>query len=152
MIGTSCRISWRSTTSGVISADRPRMNSTLKMLLPTTLPTARSVWPDSAAPTDTATSGALVPKATTVSPTTSGDRPNDSASFDAPRTSSSAPATRPTRPAMNNPAVISMERGPQCAAGGWAAGCMMRSAIAMASAENRKAMWMMVCQISTFSV
>jgi hypothetical protein len=29
---------------------------------------------------------------------------------------------------------------------------VIRSAIAMASAENRKAMWITVCQISTFSL
>ena len=81
MIGTSWRMSWTFTTSGVISADRPRMKSTLKMLLPTTLPMAMSVLPSSTAPTDTATSGALVPKATIVRPTTSGEMPKDSASF-----------------------------------------------------------------------
>jgi hypothetical protein len=43
MIGTSWRISWILTTSGAIRALSPRMNSTLKMLLPTTLPMARSV-------------------------------------------------------------------------------------------------------------
>ena len=57
-----------------------------------------SVWPFSTAPTDTATSGALVPKATTVSPTTSGEMPIDSASFDAPRTSRLAPNTSKARP------------------------------------------------------
>ena len=36
----------------------------------------------------------------------------------------------------------------QCSAGG----CMIRSAMAMASAENRKAMWMMVCHINTLSL
>jgi hypothetical protein len=74
MIGTSCRISWMLTTSGAIRALMPRMNSTLKMLLPTTLPMAMSVLPSSTAPTLTATSGALVPKATMVSPTTSGQQ------------------------------------------------------------------------------
>ena len=78
MIGTSSRISWRETTSGAIRAVRPRMNSTLKILLPTTLPMARSVLPSSTACTLTAVSGALVPKATMVRPTTSGLMPNDS--------------------------------------------------------------------------
>ena len=77
------------------------MNSTLKMLLPTTLPRAMSAWPESAAPTLTASSGALVPNATTVSPTTSGEMPKPTASREAPRTSSSAPATRMMRPIMN---------------------------------------------------
>ena len=101
MIGTSWRISCTSTTSGAISALRPRMPSTLKMLLPTTLPTAMSVVPVSAAPTDTASSGALVPKATIVSPTTSGEMPNEIARREAPRTRRSAPTVRITRPAMN---------------------------------------------------
>ena len=78
------------------------MKSTLKMLLPTTLPIAMSVWPSSTAPTDTAISGALVPKATTVSPTTSGEMPKDSASREAPRTSRSAPTTSAARPAMKS--------------------------------------------------
>ena len=98
MIGTSWRISWMLTTSGAISALMPRMNSTLKMLLPTTLPMAMSVLPSSTAPTLTATSGALVPKATMVSPTTSGLMPNDRASLDAPRTSTLAPMTSRIRP------------------------------------------------------
>ena len=69
------------------------MKSTLKTLLPTTLPMARSTWPDRADCTDTAISGELVPKATTVSPTTRGEMPADSANRDAPRTSASAPTT-----------------------------------------------------------
>jgi primosomal protein N' (replication factor Y) len=57
---------------------------------------AMSVLPLSAAPTETATSGALVPAATIVRPTTSGEIPNDSASREAPRTSNSAPMTSAT--------------------------------------------------------
>jgi len=48
--------SWRWMTRGAIRAVRPRMNSTLKMLLPTTLPTAMSLLPRRAAPTETAVS------------------------------------------------------------------------------------------------
>ena len=59
--GTSICTSFRDTTSGAIMADRPRMNSTLKMLLPTTLPMVMSAWPASAACRLTATSGVLVP-------------------------------------------------------------------------------------------
>ena len=77
------------------------MNSTLKMLLPTTLPMARPVCPLITAPADTAISGALVPKATMVSPTTSGEMPKDSASREAPRTSRLAPTIKATRPAAN---------------------------------------------------
>jgi hypothetical protein len=85
MMGTSWRISCGATTSGAMIADRPRMNSTLKMLLPTTLPSAMSTWPPHAERTETASSGALVPKATMVRPNTSGEMPNDKASFEAPR-------------------------------------------------------------------
>lgn len=42
-------MSWMLTTSGAISALMPRMNKTLKMLLPTTLPMAMSVFPSSTA-------------------------------------------------------------------------------------------------------
>jgi hypothetical protein len=56
----------------VISADRPRIKSTLKILLPTTLPTAMSVCPEMADCTLTAISGELVPKATMVRPIISG--------------------------------------------------------------------------------
>jgi len=38
MIGTSRRISCRSTTSGATRAERPRMKRTLKMFDPTTFP------------------------------------------------------------------------------------------------------------------
>ena len=69
----------------MISAEMPRISSTLQMLLPTTLPSARSGLPASAEPTDTAISGALVPKATTVRPTTSGETPKETASREAPR-------------------------------------------------------------------
>ena len=61
MIGTSRRMSWEDTTSGVMIAEAPRMKRTLKMLLPTTLPRARSGWPAQADFTLTAISGALVP-------------------------------------------------------------------------------------------
>ena len=99
MIGTSWRTIWALTTNGVIRAESPRMNSTLTMLLPITLPIAMSVRPSSAAPTETAISGALVPNATMVSPTTSGEMPKESASREAPRTSNSAPAIRASNPA-----------------------------------------------------
>ena len=87
------------------------MNSTLKMLLPTTLPMAMSVLPSSTAPTLTAISGALVPRATMVRPTTSGLMPNDSASLDAPRTSRLAPMTSRVSP----PRKISKFMDAQCA-------------------------------------
>ena len=63
------------------------------MLLPTTFPSARSASPFIADITLTASSGALVPKATTVSPTTSGEMPIAEARLAAPLTRNSAPAT-----------------------------------------------------------
>jgi len=59
--GTSRRTTSNVTTSGRASAHSPRMKSTLKTLLPTTLPRARSGWPAQADFTLTAISGALVP-------------------------------------------------------------------------------------------
>jgi len=109
--GTSWRISWALTTSGAINAEAPRMNNTLKMLLPTTLPIAMSTCPVSAPWTDTAISGALVPYATIVIPITSGETPNDSAIFDAPRTSASAPTTNRTSPTTNQTNCISIVQG-----------------------------------------
>ncbi len=61
----SWRMSWLATTSGRINAEAPRISRMFMILLPTTLPRAmfaRSVIADC---TDTASSGALVPKATT---------------------------------------------------------------------------------------
>ena len=82
------------------------MNSTLKMLLPTMLPTAMSAWPASPACTLTAISGALVPKATTVRPITSGEIPNRAARRAAPRTSNTAPAASSTSPRTNKPRTV----------------------------------------------
>ena len=108
MIGISWRMICVSTSSGVINAEMPRISSTLAMLLPTTLPIARSGVPASAEPTDTAISGALVPKATTVRPTTSGDTPKETARREAPLTIRSAPTTRMVRPRANIRACWSM--------------------------------------------
>ena len=85
MIGTSCRMSWRLTTSGTMSALMPRMNSTLKMLLPTTLPTAMSRSPLMAAVMDVATSGIDVPVATMVRAMTTSLTPSALANASAAR-------------------------------------------------------------------
>jgi hypothetical protein len=63
------------------------------MLLPTTLPMAMPGWPEKAALKHTKSSGAEVPKATTVSPTTIGGIAAFFARAIAPRTSRS-PASR----------------------------------------------------------
>ncbi len=78
------------------------------MFEPTTLPIAiepASGPPRSASPTLTASSGALVPKATTVRPITTLDIPVRAASRAAPRTSASAPATSATSPAIRSATV-----------------------------------------------
>jgi hypothetical protein len=76
----------------------------LKILLPTTLPRAMSepAPPENAAMILTAISGELVPKATTVNPTTRGVIPAVTAILDAPRTRISAPPVNKMRPMMNN--------------------------------------------------
>ena len=70
----------------------------LAMFEPTTLAIANSGTPRSDAANVAANSGAEVPKATTVSPTTSGVTPSARAKRDAWRTSSSPPRYRPTKP------------------------------------------------------
>ena len=74
------------------------------MLLPTTLPSAISLSPPAAAPMLTASSGALVPNATTVRPMITGESPLRAARRDDPRTSDSAPTTRATTPTTNQTA------------------------------------------------
>ncbi len=81
------------------------------MFDPTTLPIARSVSPRHDAPTLTASSGALVPNATTVNPITTGERPVRAARRAAPRTSASAPITSAPMPTTKKTAVqIDMSR------------------------------------------
>ena len=80
--GQSRRMSVRSMMSGHTTADRPATTSRLKMFEPTTLPTAISLAPWIAAVTLTASSGADVPKATMVRPTSKGDTPSRRASAD----------------------------------------------------------------------
>ncbi len=61
MMGTSMRTSCDEMVSGLDMAVMPRMNNTLNMLLPTTLPKATPVSPLRLARPLTARSGALVP-------------------------------------------------------------------------------------------
>ena len=79
------------------------MNRMFRMLLPTTLPTAMSVWPARLALRETASSGELVPKATTVKPITNGVIRAAAASREAPRTSISPPAPKARSPARIRP-------------------------------------------------
>ncbi|MNR30276.1 hypothetical protein D3C85_1477230 [compost metagenome] len=81
------------TLSGVgeTSEARPRTASRLKMLLPTTLPTAMSRSPLQAAMIEVATSGSEVPAAMMVRPITSSDRPSALARVTAPSSSNPEP-------------------------------------------------------------
>ncbi len=97
--GTSRRISWAAVAIGRTRAASPRIRPRFAIFEPTTLPTATSARPFSAPCTLTASSGALVPKATTVRPMTSDERPKRRASAAAPLTSHSAPSHSATRPA-----------------------------------------------------
>ena len=103
--GTSTRTILCCTASPPTTADTPRIKRMLAMLLPTTLPNATSAFPPSAAERLTASSGALVPNATTVSPMITGAMPSLVAIEAAPFTRSSAPPTSPTSPTMSDPIV-----------------------------------------------
>ena len=92
--------SWLPTASGVITAVRPRITSTFKILLPRTFPTAISALPLTAAEILIAASGELVPIATIVRPITSLDIPARSAIPAAPSTNQSAPLTSRANPAI----------------------------------------------------
>src|SRR5690606_8189517 len=74
----------------------------LAMFEPTTLPSAMSVVPWSAAPSVTASSGAEVPKPTTTSPMMNWLMPKRSASPEAPRTKTSAPTASRATPRTNS--------------------------------------------------
>ena len=70
------------------------------MLVPAMLPTASPPLPSAAAVKPTASSGVLVPSATTVSPRIIGDTPNKAPTRDPPRTMSSAPTMTTMSPAI----------------------------------------------------
>ena len=81
-------------------AESPKMSSILAILLPTTLPIAMSVECPIADVTETASSGILVPNATTVSPMTSGEILHFFAIPALPSTNQSAPFTSRTSPTI----------------------------------------------------
>ncbi|MDX2133006.1 MAG: hypothetical protein SFY69_13235 [Planctomycetota bacterium] len=104
----STRIRRCSTTSGVKSAHTPSTSAMLQMFAPTTLPNARPPNPRSADTTFSASSGALVPHATSVRPTTSdGTRRRTAASTDA-ETSKRPPASSSTSPPTNSATLASI--------------------------------------------
>ena len=90
------------TLIGQIRAATPISNSTLMILLPITLPSSISVEPEASELIDTASSGALVPKATTVRPMSVLLTLKLVAIEDAPDTSQSAPLIRMTKPIISN--------------------------------------------------
>lgn len=90
------------TVSGKIMEETPRIIRILKILLPTALPMAISVFPLIDAKIFTASSGLEVPKATTVKPITRSLTFHDLASDEAPSTSQLEANTTITSPAINN--------------------------------------------------
>ena len=91
MIGTSRVITRSATPSGVIRAVAPRIRPMFARLEPTTFPIRRPPSSRRTAKIPTTSSGADVPRATRVSPTTTGLMPIVEAMRAAPRTSHSAP-------------------------------------------------------------
>ena len=89
--------------SGVTQAVTPTIPSELNMFEPTTLPIAMSPSPWTAATVVAASSGRLVPKATTVSPITASEMPKSRAMTTAPSTRAHAPPASRVRPARTSP-------------------------------------------------
>lgn len=83
---------------GVNTAHMPHTTIRLKILEPTTLLTARALLPDMAAVTLTASSGRLVPMATTVKPMMMGGTRSSLATAELPSTKKSAPLISSTKP------------------------------------------------------
>ena len=96
------------TLIGQIIAAIPMRSRTLMMLLPMTLPSSISVEPEASELIDTASSGALVPKATTVRPMRIFDTLKLVAMEDAPATSQSAPLIRIMKPAIRSNSCINI--------------------------------------------
>ena len=86
------------TPIGLIKAQIPTTASKLNKFEPTTLPSAISFWPLNAAVILTAASGALVPKATIVSPIIKLGILKKRAMEELPLTKKSAPFTKNTNP------------------------------------------------------
>ena len=90
------------TAIGLIRAAIPIIRKTLNVLLPITFPMASSVFPEVEDKMLTISSGAEVPKATTVSPMVRAEIPNLSAMLDAPSTSHTAPKISNANPTIIN--------------------------------------------------
>ena len=96
--GTSLVMVLLGTCRGTMAAVQPRINRTLKMFDPTTLPIARSGLPLKAESTLTVSSGAEVPKATIVRPITKFEMRNRLATAAAPSVRALAPTRISTNP------------------------------------------------------
>ena len=96
------------TIKGCIKAEAPSIKSIFKILLPITLPSTISNDPESNPLTLTANSGALVPKATIVSPISIFDTLKFFATLLAPSTNISAPFISTINPPTNKIILIIM--------------------------------------------
>ena len=90
------------TTKGKIIEDIPRITKILIILLPRTLPRAIWVFPWMLAKIFTISSGAEVPKATTVNPIIKSETLSFFAIAEAPSTRKSAPLIRKINPIINS--------------------------------------------------
>ena len=90
------------TRIGWIMAAMPTSNNILIILLPMTLPISISVLPEIKELMDTASSGALVPKARIVRPIRSFETLKWEAVLDAPSISKSAPLMSKTKPTISS--------------------------------------------------
>lgn len=100
--GISLDIMLFDTKMGRTVAVMPIITRMLKILLPTTLPTASSPFPPAADIMLIASSGAEVPNATTVSPTTRSEIPILRAMAEEPSVSQLAPKRIRARPPIRN--------------------------------------------------
>ena len=100
-MGISLRTVSLLTLMGWMRAPTPISRSTLMMLLPMTLPRSMSVEPEAREEIETASSGALVPKAMMVRPIKVLLTLKLVATDDAPSTSQSAPFTNITKPIIS---------------------------------------------------
>ena len=100
--GSSLEMVFLLTLMGEISAATPIRSRMLMMLLPMTLPSSISVLPLTIEVIETASSGAPVPKATIVRPTSCLDTLKLDATEDVPSTSQSAPLIKITKPPIKS--------------------------------------------------
>ena len=101
-------ISPRSTGMAAAMLLSPVTIRRLNMLEPMTLPRAIPLLPASAAVTLTASSGALVPKATTVRPMTAAGTRSSRAADALPSTKRSAPFTSSTNPTISHIKIVAI--------------------------------------------